>query len=270
MTETLPVPVETPNLPAVIPTLSPEVLETVLVDGDLRKLTPSQRSAYYQNFCWSLGINHLTRPFGYIVLNDKLTLYAFKGATDQLRRVHGISLSILSRERDEESGTYLVTARATMPSGRSDEDVGAVAFYKTEYDRQEKKTVSTILSGETAANAKMKAETKAKRRVTLSICGLGGVLDESELDTVKGYKKVAIEEVEAVEEAVVIEAKITPDQYKLMVDMASVLGLSKTQLALRTGSQDPNSLKTLSVTDYSKVMTDLKNIAPSKKSTASA
>src|SRR5690606_25662498 len=40
------------------------------------------------------------------------------------------------------------------------------------------------LKGEALANLRMKAVTKAKRRVTLSICGLG-ILDESELDTLQ-------------------------------------------------------------------------------------
>ncbi len=38
----------------------------------------------------------------------------------------------------------------------------------------------------------MKAETKAKRRVTLSICGLG-MLDESEVPSVKGAEVVPVE-----------------------------------------------------------------------------
>ena len=37
----------------------------------------------------------------------------------------------------------------------------------------------------------MKAETKAKRRVTLSICGLG-ILDESETDTMPGAVTVDV------------------------------------------------------------------------------
>ena len=38
----------------------------------------------------------------------------------------------------------------------------------------------------------MKAETKAKRRVTLSICGLA-LLDDSEVDSVRGASRVAID-----------------------------------------------------------------------------
>ena len=41
------------------------------------------------------------------------------------------------------------------------------------------------MTGDTLANALMKASTKAKRRATLSICGLG-VLDESEIETIPG------------------------------------------------------------------------------------
>jgi len=43
------------------------------------------------------------------------------------------------------------------------------------------------LKGEARSNAMMKAETKAKRRVTLSICGLG-MLDESETDSIPGAR----------------------------------------------------------------------------------
>jgi hypothetical protein len=39
------------------------------------------------------------------------------------------------------------------------------------------------VNGEARANAMMKAETKAKRRVTLSICGLG-MLDETEVESI--------------------------------------------------------------------------------------
>ena len=76
-------------------------------------------------------------------------------------------LTITSRE--QVGDTYLVIARATMPDGRTDESLGAVPIGN--------------LKGDMFANALMKAETKAKRRVTLSICGLG-MLDETELETI--------------------------------------------------------------------------------------
>ncbi len=41
-------------------------IESVLVAGDLAKLTGDQRLAYYQRLCDSLGLNPLTQPFQYL------------------------------------------------------------------------------------------------------------------------------------------------------------------------------------------------------------
>ncbi len=156
---------------AVVPISSATQIENVLVNGDVGKMPPEQRLAYYQQVCASLGLNPLTKPFSYIVLNGKTVLYALKDCTEQLRNNRGVSLQIPSREVHE--GVYVVTARATLPSGRQDESTGAVSI--------------DALKGEARANAMMKAETKAKRRVTLSICGLG-MLDETEVETIPNAK----------------------------------------------------------------------------------
>jgi len=144
-------------------------LERVLVGGDLSKLSTEQRVTYYRALCDSLGLNPLTRPFDYITLSGKLTLYAKKDATEQLRAIKRVSLRIVGREMVDDC--YVVTAEATDATGRVDSATGAVAC--------------SALKGEAKANALMKAETKAKRRVTLSICGLG-LLDESEVSSIPG------------------------------------------------------------------------------------
>jgi hypothetical protein len=141
-----------------------EILERVLVTGDLSRLSAQERTAYYLRVCESLGLNPLTKPFDYITLNGRLVLYAKRDATDQLRRLRQISVAITARE--SLGDLYLVTARATDSTGRMDESIGVVAI--------------SGLRGEPLANAIMRAETKAKRRVTLSICGLGW-LDETEV-----------------------------------------------------------------------------------------
>lgn len=148
-------------------------IEQVFIGGDLSRLEIGQRLELYKAVCASLGLNPLTKPFAYIQLNGKLTLYALKDCTDQLRTIHGISIIFTSRELIE--GVYVVTARATRIDGRQDESTGCVPI--------------DGLKGEARSNAMMKAETKAKRRVTLSICGLG-MLDESEVDSVRGAKRV--------------------------------------------------------------------------------
>jgi hypothetical protein len=153
------------------PQVSPAILEQVLIGGDLAQLTEAQRLAYYRAVCQRLGLNPLSKPFEYLTLNGKLRLYALRDCADQLRRLHGISIYITNRERLGD--IYIVTARAKDRTGREDESTGAVAL--------------GTLKGDALANALMKCETKAKRRVTLSLAGLGW-LDETELDTIPGAR----------------------------------------------------------------------------------
>ena len=148
-------------------TVDASTVERVLIHGDLKQLTPAQKVSYYNAVCESVGLNPLTQPFQYLVLNGREILYALRAATEQLRQIHSVSIQIMAREVMEDC--YVVTARATLPSGRQDENIGAVPIAN--------------LKGEARANAMMKAETKAKRRVTLAICGLG-MLDETEVETI--------------------------------------------------------------------------------------
>jgi hypothetical protein len=145
--------------------IDPAVIAQVILHGDLSKLTPAQKVSYYNAVCRSVGLNPLTKPFQYLTLSGKEILYAGRDATDQLRNTRGVSLDITAREVVED--TYVVTARATI-GDRHDTSIGAVPIGG--------------LRGEPRANAMMKAETKAKRRVTLAICGLG-MLDETEVSS---------------------------------------------------------------------------------------
>ena len=146
-----------------------QVLESVIIQGDLSKLSPAQRVEYYGKVCESLQLNPFTSPFEYIVLNGKLRLYAKKDATDQLRNLRGVSITAL--ERSVVGDLYIVVAHAHDAAGREDSDMGAVTI--------------AGLKGEALANAMLKAVTKAKRRVTLSLCGLG-MTDESEVESIPG------------------------------------------------------------------------------------
>lgn len=151
------------------------IMEQVLIKGDLSKLTPDERNRYYMETCNSLGMNPLTRPFEYITLNGRLQLYARRDAADQLRKINGVNIEILSQEHT--GGLYIVHVRATDRGGRQDEDMGAVAMPPN-------------AAGEIKANMILKAITKAKRRVTLSICGLG-MLDETEVSDIPASAKAS-------------------------------------------------------------------------------
>ncbi len=157
---------------------SPEIsiIEQAAICGDLAKLTGEQRVAFYNKVCESLGLNPFTQPFSYIVLNGKLTLYAKKDCTEQLRKINGIS--VVSLEDKMVDDIYVVTAKVSTKDGRTDQATGAVTIGH--------------LKGEMKANAIMKAETKAKRRATLSISGMGWV-DESEVDSIPNAKTINID-----------------------------------------------------------------------------
>jgi hypothetical protein len=149
------------------------IIEQVVIMGDLAKLSPEQRVTYYKEVCKSAGLNPYTKPFDYITLNGKLTLYAKKDCTEQLRKLNGISIEKLESHVIDD--LYIVKATARTKDGRMDQSTGAVTIGK--------------LTGDAKANAIMKAETKAKRRVTLSISGMG-FCDETEIETIPSAQKV--------------------------------------------------------------------------------
>jgi len=163
------------------------ILEKVIIKGDLSDLTSEQKISYYNAVCVSLGLNPLTKPFEFLSLEDKrsgkikVVLYARKDATEQLRKINGVSIWKVEQKLD--SDCWIVTAYARTADGREDIDEGVI-YIKG-------------LFGESRSNAIMKAITKAKRRVTLSICGLG-FLDESEIDSIPSAQPLASPEQEAI------------------------------------------------------------------------
>jgi hypothetical protein len=161
---------------AIQKTSDSQLMESVLLQGDLSKLSPEQRVNYYQKVCQSIGLNPLTRPFDYITLNGKLTLYAKKDATDQLRNLHGVSIDQVDIQ--ENATHFIVKVKGHNKDGRTDVELGVVT--------------KTDMQGN-LANLQMKAVTKSKRRLTLSLCGLGW-LDETEVETIPSAAPVIVTE----------------------------------------------------------------------------
>lgn len=162
-----------------------KALEAYIAAGDIGKLDAGQRIALYKAVCDSLGLNPLTQPFEYLRLSGGVQLYAKKSATEQLRQIHGVSVTSMSREVVGDILTVTVSVKDR--SGREDISTGSVALAN--------------LKGEALANAHMKCETKAKRRATLSICGLA-VLDETEIDSIPNAKPITVEEFHAPAKAI--------------------------------------------------------------------
>lgn len=170
----------------------PEKISKVILTGDLTPLSPEEKGMYYAHVCESVGFNPLTKPFDFLVMSQwdkekkmmvkKEILYANKGAAEQARALYSISVTDVKHEKLDD--IYIVTVTVKDGAGRTDQATGAVALKAKDKDGKE-----FHLSGEALANAFMKAETKAKRRASLSICGLN-MLDETEVETIKDAQKV--------------------------------------------------------------------------------
>jgi hypothetical protein len=161
-----------------------EPLERVLIIGDLKDLTPEQRVEYARNMGRSLGFNMLTRPFDYILFREfdggpeRLELYLNARGAAQLRKIHRISIVPGSLKRVIHEEHCMVSVDVRDGWGTTDSATGSLTLYK--FKNKEK----VPLVGREWDNAIMKCETKAKRRATLSICGLA-MLDDSQLDTMQ-------------------------------------------------------------------------------------
>lgn len=198
--------------------IAPEIMEKVLIGGDLAALKPEERIAYYKAVCQSLNLNPLTRPFEYTTIDGKQLLYAKKDCTEQLRRRDGISVTGLERNKSDD-GIYTVIAKVKNSEGREDEAIGAVGMveplFVLEWQNGKRVKAKNPVAGQPLApdeRAKrmMVAETKAKRRATLSLAGLG-IPDESEIegvinDTPAEPRQIQLEAQNAADTARVIEA----------------------------------------------------------------
>lgn len=159
-----------------------------LAEGNLASLTGAQKAQAVRALCAAADLPVALTPILFLpAQGGKLVPYITAAGSNTIRNARHISVVILSRERMD--GMYIVTARATTPDGRTDEATGVVPI--------------DGLRGVELANAMMRGETKAKRRATISLCGLG-IADESELD---GIRATGPSQSVNVETGEVIEAK---------------------------------------------------------------
>lgn len=156
------------------------ILEKIIIGKNIACLSPKEKVRYVLSLCSCVGLNPLTHPIQIIEFDGKEIPYFTKDATEQLRKMHNVSIT--SIETKVVGNICVATAFAETPDGRKDCSTGAVSLRGKD---------GGMLSGKPLSNAMMIAETKSKRRVTLSICGLG-FMDESELEGLPGAKVVNI------------------------------------------------------------------------------
>lgn len=163
------------NLDAMIEEATIAMQRASAAGRDTKALSHDERVATLAALSKALGLNPLVNGVQFLSLSGREVLYVTKQATDQIAaRLRLNRETIAGPEVRDFGGTKLVfcQVRVTAPDGRSE-----VA-------------TATLPLGD-LVNAAMKVETKAKRRATLSIAGLG-LLTEEEADTIPGAQKVDV------------------------------------------------------------------------------
>ena len=147
---------------------------SALAAKKLENFTDEEKVQHYAEVCEALELDPRKRPFEYLYVDNEyegrnLILYVTKSGSNQLRAVRAIDVEPVTITI--QAGVAIAVANAKDKTGRIDSCVGAVAVEG--------------LTGKSLANAVMSAETKAKRRVTISISGIG-LLDETEVQDLSG------------------------------------------------------------------------------------
>lgn len=155
------------NAVATISNIDPIIIESLVINGDLSRLSPAQKVALYNYRCAQAGLDPAAKPFDLLSLSGKQVLYANASCTQQLCKIHKLSVEVLDRTKIDD--IFVVNARVRGPDARSTDNTGAVSIGG--------------LKGEALSNALMKATTKAIRRTVLAHVGLG-MLDETEVETI--------------------------------------------------------------------------------------
>ena len=141
-----------------------EIVKSILLKKDISGLTDEQKIQFISTRCTDLGLDYKSLPFdiikqkngrgGYIEF-----IYANKNCAAQLSGIHGVAIKI-NEIQIINGDEAMVSVTATAKNGRSEDDISFLSLR----DHHGSK-----LSGVDLSNAKMKAITKAKRRVVLSL-----------------------------------------------------------------------------------------------------
>jgi hypothetical protein len=180
-------------------TYDPKLIEQALILGDMRQMDGPTRVNFYKAVCLSVGLNPLTQPFTVMERQDKtMWLYANASCTQQLAAMHRVTFKDLKREHQTILGEpmYLVSVTACLPDGREVPSQSVVSLTKKKREKygqwpdgnpkfrdvldEHDEPILVPLRGDSLANAIMRADTKALRRATLALVGLGWMLADAQ------------------------------------------------------------------------------------------
>jgi len=138
--------------------------------NDWKGVSDSDKVKYSLAICKTLNIPTPMNPFKFISMNGKEVLYATKEAAELLAERNKISVTITNKYVERDSNLYVVEVRASMPGGRTFDNLAALSLAGK--------------TGDIRANLMMKCVSKAIRRLVFSAVGLS-VLDEDDLEAIR-------------------------------------------------------------------------------------
>lgn len=149
-----------------------EKMMAVIMEGDISQMTPIEKAQFCYQLAVSCGLNPLTKPFDILKLGGRTVIYANRTCADQIRKRDNLKSRVtysgpmMMKPNEFREDVYMVMVELEAPDGRTETGIGCINIHQH--------------SGEALANAVMKCHTKALRRATMSMGGLG-FLDEVEL-----------------------------------------------------------------------------------------
>jgi len=155
--------------------LKQEIQSVLTRDGGrCDNLNIDQQAEYKKWLCAKIGVSPTLQPIDLIPTKNGLRPYLNKGAAELIRDERKISITGL--EVSEQNGMFVVSCKVRGQNGRIDCDMGACLKNGTQK------------SPMNPNDSLMKAVTKAKRRATLSMCGLGVIIEEAHPTEYNGEK----------------------------------------------------------------------------------
>jgi len=152
------------------------LIESIVLSGDIGGLTEDERKRIMLRICTDLRLDPAMGAICILKTEDGHEQFYIKGkGTDQLAQKWGVQQKCLEKPSimDLGDGHRAFVARWSASfEGREIDDIGAVPVPQTSWDTK------------ALCNAMMHANTKARRRATLAVLGIG-LVDESELDTMR-------------------------------------------------------------------------------------
>ncbi len=136
--------------------------------GDFSVLSNEERNIFVEHICETYGLDKSSVPVRFVTDNKskKVIPYLARTATDQLRMNLNISVVEQNVQFSPNGIACIVTVKVQDDKGRTDMDVGSVFLGNATGDDYAKQIMACV--------------TKAKRRATISLSGIG-ILDEAEI-----------------------------------------------------------------------------------------